>query len=193
MLTIIDYGASNLKSLTNALDAIKAPYTISNKRDVIKKADKIILPGVGSANFAMAQLKKLKLIDVIRELKVPALGICLGMQILFDYSEEGNTQCLGIIKGQVKKITSPNLKVPHIGWNTVKKQVTRNKKQTDDYFYFVHSYYCIPQDKTSIVALTDYSGEFCSIVRQNHFYGTQFHPEKSGEAGLKILKSFCSL
>lgn len=120
MLTIIDYGASNLKSLTNALDAIKAPYTISNDRDVIRQADKIILPGVGSANFAMRQLKKLNLIDVIRELKVPVLGICLGMQILFDYSEEGRTKCLGIIKGRVVKFDEAKVKVPQMGWNRVK-------------------------------------------------------------------------
>ena len=201
MLTIIDYGASNLKSLTNALDAINVPYTISNDRDVIKQADKIILPGVGSANFAMAQLRKLKLIKVIQELTVPVLGICLGMQLLFDWSAEGETECLGIIKGRVIKFDNTKVKVPQIGWNRIKFSIFNFQFSNlllidipnNSLFYFVHSYYCQPDDQTLVIGTTNYSNDFCSMIQQDNFCGVQFHPEKSGTAGLKFLKDFCDL
>ena len=196
MLTIIDYGASNLKSLTNALDVINVPYTISNQIAEIKKADKIILPGVGSANFAMVQLRKLKLVDSIQKLTVPVLGICLGMQLLFDWSAEGNTKCLGIIKGRVVKFDETKVKVPQMGWNRTKFLISNFQflnHVNNPYFYFVHSYYCVPENQTSIIGTTNYESAFCAIVRQDNFYGVQFHPEKSGQPGLKLLTKFCKL
>ena len=198
-ITIIDYGASNLKSMANALEKIGVLYTISSDASEIKKADKIILPGVGSAQSAMLELKERGLVQVIKNLKKPFLGICLGMQILFEYSKEGETECLGIIKGQVKKFDSSKVKVPQMGWNRVMKHETRNMEQSilsglsdEKYFYFVHSYYCVPDDKQTVRAVCDYGGEFAAVINQNNFYGVQFHPEKSGEAGLRVLEKFAN-
>lgn len=187
-ITIIDYGASNLKSVSNALKKIGAPYTISDNPAIIKKAKKVILPGVGSAGAAMSELRKKGLIEVIRNLKTLFLGICLGMQLLFEWSEEGQTDCLGIIKGKVKKFDDKKVKVPQVGWNKVNSIL--NDIPDGAYFYFVHSYYCAPKSQKVIMAATDYGEEFASVVNFKNFWGVQFHPEKSGEIGLKMLKNF---
>ena len=203
VITIIDYGAGNIKSLTNALDRIDVAWKVTNNPKEVAAASRIIMPGVGSARAAMAELRKRGLVEIIQNTRAPFLGICLGMQILFDYSEEGDTECLGILKGRVKKFYEKRVKVPQMVWNSLRVQNSKCKVKSyrdifDDiidnsYFYFVHSYYCIPEDKNIIIATANYGGEFCAAVQQENFYGVQFHPEKSGEAGMKLLARFCSL
>ncbi|OGY70786.1 MAG: imidazole glycerol phosphate synthase, glutamine amidotransferase subunit, partial [Candidatus Jacksonbacteria bacterium RIFCSPHIGHO2_12_FULL_44_12] len=146
---------------------------------------------VGSAKAAMEELQKRWLVETIRNVKAPFLGICLGMQLLFDYSEERDVACLGIIKGRVRRFQGKGLKVPQIGWNRVKNE--KLKMKSGSYFYFVHSYYCVPEDGGVVTATTEYGVEFASAVQYKNFYGVQFHPEKSGEAGLEVLKNFCEL
>ncbi len=196
MIVIIDYGLGNLASVANALDKLGIANKISASPAVIKKAKALILPGVGAAGAGMENLKKRKLDKVItEEIKKgkPFLGICLGMQLLFEKSEEGNVDCLGILKGTVKKFKKER-KVPQIGWNNVgirnyelgiMKNIPKNS-----YFYFVNSYYCSPLDSSIIAAETTYGETFASIVVNNNIIGVQFHPEKSGEKGLLLLKNF---
>lgn len=201
MITIVDYNAGNIKSVTNALDKIGAQWKITSDSREIAEAKKIIMPGVGSAASAMEELKKHDLIGVIQNTRAPFLGICLGMQLLFEMSDEGDAECLGIIKGRVKKFQGNGLKTPQMGWNRVKNYELRIKNKNilfkdikqDAYFYFVHSYYCMPDDERVITATTKYGIEFASVVQYRNFYGAQFHPEKSGEVGLKVLKNFCEL
>ena len=190
-VTILYYGAGNIKSVTNALDMIGAKWKVtSNSREIVE-ASKIIMPGVGSAKAAMEELQKRWLVETIRNVKAPFLGICLGMQLLFDYSEERDVACLGIIKGRVRRFQGKGLKVPQIGWNRVKNE--KLKMKSGSYFYFVHSYYCVPEDGGVVTATTEYGVEFASAVQYKNFYGVQFHPEKSGEVGLEVLKNFCEL
>lgn len=184
MIVIIDYGLGNLASVKNALDKLGIANRISSDPALIKKAKALILPGVGAAGAGMAELKKRGLdkliIEQIKKGK-PFLGICLGMQLLFDKSEERNVACLGVLKGTVKKFQKER-KVPQIGWN----QVAPDKS----YFYFVNSYYCAPSDPSIIVGQTTYGETFASVVRKDNIVGVQFHPEKSGEKGLLFLKNF---
>ncbi len=206
MITIIDYGLGNLASVVNALKKLGIPFEISREVDVIKNAKVLILPGVGAAGQGMENLKAGQMDKVIIEQNkkgTPILGICLGMQLLFSSSEEGNVNCLGLIEGDVKKF-STGLKVPQIGWNQLRYQNSNIKDQKQklkikklfnkindySYFYFVNSYYCGPDDKSIIAAATDYGGEFCSVVIKNNIIGVQFHPEKSGGTGLQLLKNF---
>lgn len=198
MINIIDYGLGNLGSVKNALDKIGVDSQISKSVSAIKNADGLILPGVGAAGEGMKNLKERGL-DMVIKREVfngkPILGICLGMQLLMSRSEEGNVDCLDIIDGIVKKFTV-SLKVPQIGWNTVK-----NGKDSqlfvdipeNSYFYFVHSYYCSPTDKKSVIGNTQYGKPFCSVFQRNNVFGVQFHPEKSGENGLKMLKNFTNI
>lgn len=203
MIAIIDYGLGNLASVANALEKLGASYQISSSPAALKKADALILPGVGAARQGMANLKKRKLdkviIDEIKKGK-PFLGICLGMQLLFDKSEEGNIKCLGILKGTVLKFKKKR-KVPQIGWNNVKIMNPANPAgrqesgimeniADNNYFYFVNSFYCSPNDKSVIVGETNYGEDFTSIVARDKIVGMQFHPEKSGDAGFKLLKNF---
>jgi len=187
MITIIDYGIGNLGSVANALDQLGAKYRISNNQKEISSSTGLILPGVGAAGTGMKNLKARQLDQLLKQqikFGKPFLGICLGMQLLFEYSEENSTQCLGILKGRVKKFTKEK-KVPQIGWNSV----TPNNK----YFYFVNSYYCLPQDQSIITGTTEYGEKFASIVSKDNILGVQFHPEKSGPAGFKLLKKFTNL
>ncbi len=177
MNIIIDYNAGNIASLQYALEKLGAPYKVSSNPEEIAKADRVLFPGQGHIAQAMRNLEERGLVEVIKNLKQPFLGICVGAQLLFDYSEEGSTKALGTIPGIVKRFTN-TLKVPQIGWNQV----------NGEYFYFVHSYY-LPLNEYTI-ATTDYGITFASIVKRNNFTGTQFHPEKSGEAGLNLLKNF---
>lgn len=194
MIVIIDYGLGNLASVKNAFDKLGIPVEISADPDVLKTAEALILPGVGAAGQGMENLKKKGLDKVIIEELTkgkPFLGICLGMQLLFENSEEGKTNCLGIFKGTVKKYKKEK-KIPQIGWNSVK--TTGNKLFKDipnnSYFYFVNSFYCQPKDSLIIVGKSEYGEKFVSAVIKNKIVGIQFHPEKSGEVGFQLLKNF---
>ena len=187
-VAIIDSGGSNLRSVAKAIDRLNKSYVITDIADEIMKASFVILPGVGSAKNVMSELKKKNLIDVINNLKQPVLGICIGMQILFEYSAEGNTKCLGLIKGDIQKFNeSTDLKIPQMGWNKVTFSDQRLKK-FNNYYYFANSYYSSIQKHTT--ATSEYGEIFTSVVEKNNFLGCQFHPEKSSDAGEFFLQYF---
>ncbi len=194
MIAIVDYGAGNVRSVKNALDFIRVRNKITAKPDDIRAADKIILPGVGSFGDIMEYLNRKKLIDVLKESvgKKPYLGICLGMQILFERSEESKGNGLGVFKGDVKRL-KPGLKVPHIGWNSIniarKNRLLQGIKKSS-YFYFVHSYHAVPRDKGIVMTRTDYGQDFVSGIAEGNIFGVQFHPERSGDIGLRMLRNF---
>ena len=193
MIAIIDYGASNLQSVCNALSKLNQTYKVVSRPRELADAKKVILPGVGAAEKTMKVLLENGFIEAIPLLRVPFLGICLGLQLLADFSEEGNVECLSIISGRVKKFSSSQLKIPQIGWNKV--EFTNQSRlfkgiPNGSYFYFVHSFYFEASEK-NIVGKTNYGIPFASIVQRNNFYATQFHPEKSGLLGLKLLHNFC--
>lgn len=196
MITIIDYGVGNLSSVEKACAFLGLKAEITSDKNVIKQAQKIILPGVGSCLDAMNQLKKLDLVELIKEKieqDTPFFGICLGMQMLFEYSEEGDTECLGILKGKIRKIPSDHLKVPQIGWNNI--TYSENSRlfhgvAQNSYFYFVHSYYAHGENRSQIAGTTEYGVTIDAAVEYKNLFATQFHPEKSSEAGLKLLKNF---
>lgn len=195
MIVIIDYGVGNLASVKNALDKLGLNCKISSDTKIIQKAAALILPGVGAAGQGMKNLKKLGLDKIIiEEIKKgkPFLGICLGMQLLFEKSDEGDAKCLNILKGSVKKFKKMK-KVPQIGWNQINIQQKINlfKNINDDsYFYFVNSFYCLPKDKKVIAGLTNYGETFASIVVKKNVVGVQFHPERSGKIGFQLLENF---
>ncbi len=193
MIVIIDYGAGNTKSVTNALDRLDTLYELTEDSSKIKAADKVIFPGVGHAGHAMYSLREKNLVDVIRGIKQPLLGICVGMQLLYDRSEEGNTECIGLIRGQVTKFDNKELIVPQMGWNT---NVLSNNKLfkglgESTYLYAVHSYRAEVTSDT--IATSVYGNEYASAVQSNNFYGVQFHPEKSSGDGQLIIKNFLEL
>jgi glutamine amidotransferase len=197
MITIIDYGLGNLASVGNALGKLEIPYEISSDVDLLKNAKALILPGVGTANQGMENLKAQGIDKIIIQhfkKNTPIMRICLGMQLLLSSSEEGKVDCLRLTEGEVKKFNT-NLKVPQIGWNQIKYRRSKinnlfNKIPDNSYFYFVNSYYCDPRNKSLIAATTDYGEKFCSILIKNNIVGVQFHPEKSGDVGLQLLKNF---
>jgi glutamine amidotransferase len=202
MIAIIDYGMGNIHSVQKALESMGAKTIVANKPDDIKASDKAVLPGVGAFDDAMQELKRQNLISALNEhikSKKIFLGICLGMQLLFEESEEAReSKGLGILKGVVKKFENKdNLKVPHMGWNQlkVKNSACPLLKGVADnsYVYFCHSYYPKPYDRRLIAATTDYGIDFTSVLWQDNIYGVQFHPEKSQEVGLKILRNFVNL
>jgi len=191
MITIIDYEAGNLKSICNMLDFLNKEYIISSDPNEIKDAKKIIFPGQGHFAQAMKNLENKNLVEPIKkaiENNAKFLGVCLGLQVLFDSSEEApGTNGLGIIKGEVKKFTQG--KIPQIGWNKI--QTTRNNSYLqDDYFYFVNSYYVVPEDKSVISSTCDYGINFCSSIEYKNLTAVQFHPEKSSDAGIKFFKKW---
>lgn len=197
MIAIIDYGLGNLGSVKNALDKLNVNSMVSNSISDMQKAAGIILPGVGSANAGMKNLKERKLdAIIIAAIKndTPLLGICLGMQLLFSYSDEGEANCLNIIDGNVKKFTG-SVKIPQIGWNRVFFRNSRlsNGVKNNSFFYFVNSFYCDPENKTIQKGVTDYSQPFCSVIESENIFGVQFHPEKSGDNGLQLLQNFVDI
>ena len=194
-VAIVDSIGSNLASLIFALNRIGSSFEITDEIDVLNKASHIILPGVGAAKNAMTKLKQRKLIDEISKLTKPTLGICLGMQIFMDASDEDDAKCLGIISNTCRPFkNNKDYPVPHMGWNKVRfnrdSVLTKNLKD-DDYYYFVHSYYVPICSET--VGVSSYPIEFSAVVQKDNFFGTQFHPEKSGLSGSKILQNFVSL
>lgn len=198
MIAIIDYGLGNLGSVKNALDTLGIDSFISKSPVEIERANGLILPGVGAAGEGMKNLKAGELDRTIRDFSdsnKPILGICLGMQLLMSESEEGNVKCLDIIKGKVKKFKT-NFKVPQIGWNTVNMiSDCRLLKEirNESYFYFVHSYFCSTDNSKTIKGNTQYGDIFCSVMQDANTYGVQFHPEKSGDNGLLLLKNFSEI
>ncbi len=197
-IALIDYDAGNLFSVERALKAVKADYKLTDKPQDIIQADKIIIPGVGAFAVGMENLAKRGLIKPIQtavQKGKPILGICLGMQLLMQTGKEfGNHKGLNLIEGEVN-IIKTKAKLPQIGWNKVKilnyKSPLLQGVKTHEYFYFVHSFVIRPINKAMIAATTDYGrDEFCSVISYNHLYGTQFHPEKSSQAGIKIYQNF---
>lgn len=198
MVAIIDYDAGNLKSVQKAFQKLGQEAVITRNSSEILRADRIVLPGVGSFGTAMNQLKKYELDRVIREAveqKIPFLGICLGLQLLFEGSEEsGGVEGLCLLRGKICKIESaPGLKIPHIGWNSLRLQhdgrLFRGMEQ-QPYVYFVHSYYLKAEDETIVKAVTEYGVSIHASVEQENLFACQFHPEKSSTVGLKLLENF---
>lgn len=195
MIAIIDYDMGNLCSVENALGRLGCDYVLTSDPEVIRKADKVLLPGVGNAAEAMANLRARGLCEVIRSLRQPVLGICVGLQVMCRDSEEGDVQCLGIFDAHVRKFEpTADAKVPHMGWNAIgnlEGKLFKNM-QGGGFVYFVHSYY--PTLCQDTVATSRHGDRlFSAALRWENFYGTQFHPEKSGEIGEQILKNFVSL
>ncbi len=198
---IIDYGAGNLHSVKNALEYLGNQSIITGEREKILAADRVILPGVGAFGDAMRALKKSRLDEVVLEIvkqNKPLLGICLGLQLMFEESEESpEEKGLGIFKGKVVRIPkNENLKIPHMGWNDI--SIVKNSAILKDlgknpYVYFVHSYYVKPENSEDISAYTQYGTKLGIAVEKENVFALQFHPEKSGDAGMKILKNFIAL
>ena len=194
-VAIIDSIGSNLASLKFALDRIKINFIVTNEVTQIRNSSHIILPGVGAAKNAMNKLSQQEIIETITTLSQPTLGICLGMQIFMEHSEEDDTSCLGVFGDSCKLFENQeNYPVPHMGWNTIELESSSNLSRginSGTHFYFVHSYY-VPLNSQTI-ASTTYSKKFSSIIQKDNFVGTQFHPEKSGEQGSILLKNFTNL
>ncbi len=192
MIAVIDYNSSNIRSVVNALTKIGCEFVVTSDPEIILSAEKVIFPGVGSASQAMKALAEYKLTDVIPRITAPCLGICLGMQLLFDCSEEEDTATLGVIKGTVRMLPKSEVMVPNIGWSEVEikknEPLFKNIKNKSP-FYFVHSYYCEASQEDTI-GVTKYGLPFTSAVRYKNFYGVQFHPEKSGNDGEQLLRNF---
>lgn len=197
MIAIIDYGRGNLFSVEKAFVKLGADVIVTNDIEKIRRADKVVLPGVGAFGDCMETLKKAGLIPVIQEAATsgkPFLGICLGLQLLFERSEESpGVAGLGIFKGAIRQIVAPNLKVPHMGWNSLSlRNATPLLKGLPEnpYVYFVHSFHAVPEDASIITAVTEYGSELTAAVGRGNVQAMQFHPEKSSSVGLKILESF---
>ena len=204
MVGIIDYKAGNIKSVERALAALGCQYIIADKPTDLEKASKLIFPGVGDAQYAMEQLKLSGFDSFLREKvaqQVPVLGICLGSQIVFDFSEEGDTPCLGLIPGSIRHFYSIkndfSLKVPHMGWNNLQYRGGAGDSglfagiSEEHSYYFVHSYVIQPEEDSVILATADYGITVPAAVKKGSLVAVQFHPEKSGEPGLRLLRNFC--
>ena len=205
MIGIVDYNAGNITSVERALKNLGIDYILSKKPEELSDCDKLIFPGVGDAAYAMTQLKETGFDVFLKnwvKTEKPLLGICLGSQIIFDFSEEGNTQCLGLIKGKIRHFENllsvtqkSEIKIPHMGWNNIQlknggSEILSDIPDNSD-FYFVHSYVICPEQDSVIKAYSDYGIEVPAVVQSGSVVACQFHPEKSGEAGLRILKNFC--
>lgn len=191
MISLIDYGAGNTASVANVLKDLKCDFKITNNEREICNSDKVIFPGVGEASFAIRHLHMTNLFTMLRVVKKPLLGICLGMQLLCDKSKEGNVHALGIFPYSTEKFDESKIKVPHMGWNQV--SYVKTSKLFDDikdgeFFYFAHSFY-VPNNEHS-TSVCNYDVEFCASIEKGNYYGVQFHPEKSGPAGIQLIKNF---
>ncbi|MBQ8540688.1 MAG: imidazole glycerol phosphate synthase subunit HisH [Clostridia bacterium] len=198
MIAIIDYGAGNLKNVAKAFDFLGIENTVTSDASVIQSADKIVLPGVGAFGEGMANLNSTGLCEVIKQeaqAGKPLLGICLGMQMLFDESEESpNVKGLGILKGKIRRLPKVgDLKIPHMGWNDLECHGKLFEGLNKPFVYFVHSYYLDAEDKDIVSATTHYGIDIEVAVERENVFATQFHPEKSGEEGLRILSNFAKL
>ncbi len=199
MIAIVDYGAGNLRSVANAIARLGHEAEVTSSASKLLDASMVFLPGVGAAADTMQGLQSLGLADVIRKLVAkgrPLFGVCIGLQILFSHTEEGGGHdCLGIIPGRVKKLPA-GLKIPHMGWNQVKQQAAHpvfDGIPDEANFYFVHSYYAAPDDRAVVIGETDYGLPFGSVLARGNLVATQFHPDKSGEFGLKFYDNFLRL
>ena len=191
MLAVVDTGCANLASVGFALDRLGVPKIITKDASIIQSADHVILPGVGAMPYAMEQLRIRGLVDVLRSLEQPLMGICLGMQMLFENSEEGAVSGLGLIEGRVELMDTGSLPAPHMGWNTLGglcDDPLLRGVNSGDYVYYVHSYAAPISANT--IATSNYGEPFSTIVRRGNVYGCQFHPERSGKVGAKILENF---
>ena len=201
MIAVIDYGVGNLFSVEKALMQFATDVLITGDKELIAKADKLVLPGVGDFGECMSNLEATGLIPTIRECiakGTPLLGICIGEQILFEGSEESpEAKGLGIFKGMVRRIQAPGLMFPHMGWNSVTFIQPNHPLFAHlgehPYFYFVHSYHCVPEDASIITATTEYGEKLTAAVAKDNVMATQFHPEKSGDVGLQVLKNFIEM
>lgn len=194
MIAILDYKMGNLRSVENALKRLGAEFTVTDDAGVIRSADKVLMPGVGNAAEAMENLRSASLVDVVRSLRRPVLGICVGMQVMCRHSEEGNVDCLNLFDARVKRFEpSADLKVPHMGWNRIGNLESKLFKGIDggEYVYFVHSYY--PELCPDTIATSRHGVMFSAALKYENFYGTQFHPEKSGDVGERIIENFLRL
>ncbi len=201
MIAILDYDAGNIKSVEKALKLLGQDVTVTRDREAILKADKVILPGVGAFGDAMEKIRRYGLYEVIHEVTgrgTPFLGICLGLQLLFERSEESpGAEGLGILKGEILRIPDkPGLKVPHMGWNSL--EFSENGRlfeglQKEPYVYFVHSYYLKAADEGIVTAVTEYGTQIHASVESGNVFACQFHPEKSSDVGIRILKNFLSI
>ena len=191
-IAVINSGGANLGSVVHALNRLGAESVLTRSAAQIRGADRVILPGVGAAGSAMAALREAGLIEVVRGLNQPVLGICLGLQLLFDRSEEGQADCLGLLPGQVRRlVVGPGQRLPHMGWNQLQWQGPADPLARglvgDEWFYFVHSY---AAPLAQAVALSEHGQAFAAVVRRGNFAACQFHPEKSAAAGARILANF---
>lgn len=196
MIAIVDYDTGNLRSVCNALDRIGAEYVLTDDIAVISSASKVLLPGVGEASSAMEKLRERGLCELIPALKCPVLGICIGMQLLCRHSQEGDVDCLGVFDVDVRRLEADAeraVKVPHMGWNTISSLQTPLFEgiDSDDFVYFVHSYAADICPQT--IAVSENGRPFSAALSRGNFYGTQFHPEKSGDVGERILRNFIEL
>ena len=194
MIAIVDYKMGNLRSVKNALQRLGAEFVVTADADVIRSADRVLLPGVGNAAEAMENLRAVGLVEVIRSLRRPVLGICVGMQVMCRHSEEGDVKCMGIFDARVKRfVAAENVKVPHMGWNKIGNLESKLFKGIDggEYVYFVHSFY--PELCPDTIATTRHGQMFSAALKYENFYGTQFHPEKSGDVGERIIANFLKL
>lgn len=195
MIAVVDYDTGNLRSVADALHRAGAEFTLTSDAAVLRRADRVILPGVGEASSAMEKLRERGLDAVLPTLTCPVLGICIGMQLLCLSSEEGDARCLGIFPTRVRRLTpaDPRLKIPHVGWNMIAELRTPLFAEVAEtsYVYYVHSF--AAELCPATIATTDYGGGFSAALHRDNFYGTQFHPEKSGATGARIIQNFLTL
>ena len=190
MIAVVDYDTGNLRSVADALHRAGAEFTLTDDPALLRRADRVILPGVGEASSAMSKLRERGLDTVIPTLTQPVLGICIGVQLLCRRSEEGDTECLGIFDNEVRRLRTEGLKVPHMGWDSIEDLRGPLFDGLDEgaYVYYVHSY--APQTNADTIARTTYGETFSAAIRRDNFFGTQFHPEKSASVGERILQNF---